>query len=109
MLLYGSHEALRNFIHVEDVARIVALAIQHGIQGTYSCANVKNVTYSEVAEAAIEAFGSTSKIRYVPSERDVPDNIFEPDESLYREIGFYPQISIADGMERVAVHRRESR
>lgn len=109
VLLSGSHDALRNFIHVEDVARIVALAIQRGIDGTYSCANARNVTYAEVAAAAIEAFGSTSKIRHVPAERDVPDNIFESDESLYRAIGFYPQISIADGMEREAAHRRESR
>lgn len=109
VLLSGSHDALRNFIHVEDVARIVALAIQHGIEGTYSCANAKNVTYAEVAAAAIEAFGSTSKIRYVAEEPDVPDNIFEPDESLYRAIGFYPQISIADGMEKEAAYRKASR
>jgi nucleoside-diphosphate-sugar epimerase len=109
VLLAGSHDALRNFIHVEDVARIVALAIQHGIEGTYSCANAKNVSYAEVAAAAIEAFGSTSKIRYVAEERDVPDNIFEPDESLYRAIGFYPQISIADGMEKEAAYRKAFR
>jgi len=33
----------------------------------------------------------------------------EPDETLYRAIGFYPQISIADGMEKEAAYRKASR
>jgi hypothetical protein len=33
----------------------------------------------------------------------------EPDNSPYRAIGFYPQISMADGMEKATAYRKASR
>ena len=106
ILIYGSNDALRNFIHVEDVARIIALVIQRKIEGTYACMNARNVSYSEVAAAAIEAFGSKSAIKFVSDQPDIPDNIFEMDDSLFRLIDYYPQISIALGMKKEAEQRK---
>lgn len=106
VLLFGSNDALRNFIHVEDVARIVALVIQRKIEGTYSCVSTDNVSYSEVAKAAIKAFESRSRIRFLPEAPDTPDNVFEPDDALYRAIDYYPQVSIDIGMEKEAAHRK---
>jgi nucleoside-diphosphate-sugar epimerase len=104
--IYGSHDALRNYIHIEDMAKIIALAIQKNVQGTYSCMNTVDVSYSEVAGAAIEAFGSNSKVNFVKEQADIPDNVFEPDDSLYRLIDYYPQISILKGMEKEASSRK---
>ena len=109
ILLYGSNDALRNFIHVEDVAKIIALVIERKVEGIYTCMNVDNVSYSEVATAAIVAFESKSDIRFLKEKSDIPDNIFEQDDSLYRLIGYYPQISIMLGMKKEAAHRREFR
>lgn len=106
ILIYGSNDALRNFIHVEDVARIIALVIRHKIEGTYACMNIKNVSYSEVATAAIEAFGSKSAVKFVKDQPDIPNNIFEPDDSLFRLISYYPQISISLGMRKEAAYRK---
>jgi nucleoside-diphosphate-sugar epimerase len=106
ILIYGSNDALRNFIHVEDVAKVVALVIRRKIEGTYSCMNVQNVSYSEVAAAAIDAFGSKSTIKFVKEQPDIPDNIFDLDDSLFRLIDYYPQISISLGMKKEAAHRK---
>lgn len=105
ILIYGSNDALRNFIHIEDVAKVVALVVQRKIVGTYACMNVNDVSYSEVAAAAIEAFGSKSKIKFVEDQPDIPDNVFERDETLFRLIGYSPQISISLGMKKEAAHR----
>lgn len=105
ILIYGSNDALRNFIHVEDVARIVALVIQRRVEGTYACSNPKNVSYFEIAAAAIEAFGSGSAIRFVNEQPDIADNIFDPDDTLFRLIDYYPQISISQGMKMEAAYR----
>jgi nucleoside-diphosphate-sugar epimerase len=107
--IYGSKDALRNFIHVEDVAKSVALLIKRRIEGTYSCMNRQNVSYSEVAAAAIEAFGSRSAIRFVKGNPDIPDNVFDPDDSLFRLIDYYPQISISLGMKMEAAYRKTVR
>jgi nucleoside-diphosphate-sugar epimerase len=109
ILIYGSNDALRNFIHVEDVAKILALVIQRKIEGTYSCMNIENVSYSEVASAAIEAFGSKSAIKFVKEQPDIPNNIFDPDDLLFRLIDYYPQISILLGMKKEAAFRKVAR
>lgn len=109
ILIYGSNDALRNFIHVEDVAKIIALVIQRKLEGVYTCMNIKNVSYSEVAAAAIEAFGSKSTVQFVKNQPDIPNNIFELDDSLYRLIDYYPQISISLGMEKEAAYRKAVR
>ena len=106
IFIYGKNDALRNFIHVEDVARIIALVIQHKIEGTYSCMAMQNVSYSEVAKAAIAAFDSKSTIKFMSEQPDIPDNIFDIDDSLYRLIGYYPQISVALGMKKEADFRK---
>jgi nucleoside-diphosphate-sugar epimerase len=107
--IYGSNDALRNFIHVEDVARIIALVIQCKVEGTYACMNNENVSYSEVAAAAIKAFESKSTIKFIKEKPDIPNNIFEQDDSLFRLIDYYPQISISLGMKKEAAYRRMTR
>lgn len=106
ILIYGSNDAMRNFIHVEDVAKVTALVIQRKIEGTYACMNIKNVSYSEVAAAAIDAFRSKSTIKFIKEQPDIPNNIFELDDSLFRLIDYYPQISISLGMKKEAAHRK---
>ena len=103
--IYGGNDARRNFIHVEDVVRIIALVIQRGIVGIFACAYTRNVSYSEVAAAAIRAFDSKSGIKFDKEQPDIPDNIFEADDSLYRLIDYYPQISISLGMMKEAEYR----
>jgi len=108
ILLYGSNDAKRNFIHVEDVAKAIALLIQRGITGTYTCMSPRNVSYSEVAHAAIAAFGSKSTVTFARDQPDVPDNVFDMDESLFQLLNWYPEISIAEGMRKEAAHRKGS-
>ena len=103
---YGSHDAARNFIHVEDVAKIIALVVQRKIEGTYACTNPANVTYSEIAAAAIRAFRSSSAIRFLPAMPDIADNVSDFDGALYQAIGFSPEIDIRAGMAKEAASRK---
>jgi nucleoside-diphosphate-sugar epimerase len=103
---YGSRDALRNFIHVEDVAHVIALIIQRRVLGCFDCAAMQNISYTEVASAAIAAFGSRSTITFLKDKPDIPDNIFAADDRLYRLLDFYPQISMAEGMRKEAAYRK---
>lgn len=105
IVIYGNNDAHRNFIHVEDVAEVFARVVQHRVEGRYDCAAVSNVRFSEIAAAAVAAFGSTSSIRFDSSRPDIDDNGFTGDESLYRLIDYFPRISLAEGLAREALRR----
>jgi len=107
IVLYGKNDALRNFIHVADVAEVLARMVQQRIEGDHNCASLSNVRYSEIATAAVAAFGSASKIRFDATRPDIPDNAFQTDESLYRLIGYYPCISLEQGFAREVVRRMD--
>lgn len=106
IVLQGRNDARRNFIHVEDVAEIIARVVRLRIVGRYVCASLANVRFSEMAAAAIAAVGSASTVRFDAGKPDIPDNAFEADESLYRLIDYYPRNSLQQGLAREAARRR---
>jgi nucleoside-diphosphate-sugar epimerase len=106
IVIYGSNDAQRNFIHIVDVAKILALVVQKRLEGLFACAHPENVRYSQIAQAAIHAFGSSSSVRFALDQPDIPDNAITPDDTLYRQLGYFPRISIADGMKMEAAHRK---
>ncbi len=105
IMLYGNNDALRNFIHVDDLVAIIAFVIRNKVEGNYSCMYPEDLTYSQIANAAITAFKSKSKVSFVKDKPDIPDNIFDKDYSLYDKIHFYPKITIEKGMEMMATYR----
>lgn len=107
VVFFGSNDALRNFIHVEDVASIILKVIQTNTNGIFACQQLNDVRYSEVAYAAIKAFSSSSIIRFDYSKPNIPDNIGPIDISLYKTIGYYPAINIGEGIKRIATYRKQ--
>jgi nucleoside-diphosphate-sugar epimerase len=103
--IFGSNDPLRNFIHAEDVAEIVSAVITMKLEGVYHCVNPDNVTYSQIAAAAISAFESKSKLRFLRDRPDIPSNGFACDETLFRLVDYFPRISMAEGMRMEAAHR----
>jgi nucleoside-diphosphate-sugar epimerase len=106
--LFGSNDPLRNFIHAQDVAKIISAAVAMKIEGTYRCVHPDNVTYSQIAAAAISAFESKSKVAFLKDKPDIPSNGFACDETLFRLLDYFPRISMAQGMQMEAAHRRQA-
>lgn len=109
IVIQGSHDALRNFIHVDDVAAVLARVVKQRVLGRYVCAGLSNVSFSEIAAAAQTAFGSTGTVSFDATKPDIPDNSFTADETLYRLIDYTPRISLVDGFAREAARRRALR
>ncbi len=107
--IYGSKDAIRNYIHIDDLNEIILRATEQKIEGTYSCMSPTDVAYSRVANAALDAFQSKGSLHFLKDKEDIPDNIFEKDNSLYEKINFYPQISIEAGMKMIAEYRSKSK
>jgi nucleoside-diphosphate-sugar epimerase len=103
---FGSNDAMRNFIHAQDMAKIISAVIAMKLEGVYRCVNPDNVTYSQIAAAAISAFESKSKVRFLRDKPDIPSDGSACDETLFRLVDHFPRISIAQGMQMEAAHRR---
>ncbi len=106
IVLFGRNDAQRNFIHVDDVAAVIARVVLQRVEGLYQCAALSNARFSEIAAAAVAAFGSASVVRFDTDKPDVADNAFAADDALYRRIGYFPQISLAQGLAREAARRK---
>ena len=102
---YGTNDALRNFIHVEDVANVIARVVQKRLAGTFQCAHPSNVTFSQIARAAFSAFQTKGTVRFLSDKPSIPDNVFELKNLLYKKILFSPKISIKTGMKKIWKHR----
>lgn len=99
---YGVHNAKKNYIFIDDISEIIKRVVQFKIEGIYNCSHTKNVTCLEIAQAAIAAFNSNSKVYFLKNKPDILDNIFAIDDNLYKKIGYYPSISIEEGIRRIA-------
>jgi nucleoside-diphosphate-sugar epimerase len=101
----GTHDARRNFIHVEDVAAGISSVVKARLTGVMTAASPVDATMSEIARAALQAFRSPGEVSFVAGKPDVRDSVATPDNRLWESIGFPPRIGIAEGMRRIAIRR----
>jgi nucleoside-diphosphate-sugar epimerase len=106
LIIYGSRDALRNFLHVDDFCRVIIQVITNRITGLYACTNPVNVSLSQVAYAAINAFSSSSKVIFANEKKEISDNVFSYDESIYKKTSCFPKVKLSDGLKRIVACRR---
>ena len=104
--IYGSNDAKRNYIHIDDLTAIILRVIQFKICGTYTCTYSIDITFSEIAEIAFSVFGMGGKVQFLRDKPDIQDNIFPYNASLYKTIDYYPEISIYEGIKRIERYRK---
>lgn len=102
VVLSGSRDALRNFLHVDDLSAVIGDVLRKGLAGCYACMHPHDVPFSMVAEAAYAAWGTRGQVRYRPEQADTPDNVFPADNSLFERLGWYPSLDIREGLQRLA-------
>ena len=105
--LYGTNDPLRNYIYIDDLTDILIKVIQQNIVGVYPCTSMKNVTYSEIANIAFKTFNTQGVINFIENKPNVSNNIFNIDESLYKKINYYPQVSIEEGIKKIALSKKQ--
>lgn len=105
IVLNGRHDAMRNYIYLDDLVEIVVRTVETKIEGTFCCANPRSVRLSEVAKAAFTAFGKGGQLQFGNSKPDLADMQITDDNSFYQKIGFTPDVDIYDGMSRISAYR----
>lgn len=102
--LYGINDPIRNYLFIEDLNTIITKVIQKRITGVYNCAQMKDVTYSEIANTAFNVFGAKGTIISLKEKPNVPSYKYDKDDSLYKKIDFYPQVNIEEGIRKISLN-----
>lgn len=102
VVFYGDYSPKRNFIYIEDFAKIVEKVIQDNIKGTYNCLFPKDISFEEIAKTAFRFFGKTENIEFDKLKPALSDNIFEYTDNLYKLIDYTPKTEIGDVLEIIS-------
>ena len=103
--IYGSHDARRNYLFLDDFAEICSRVIGTNPQGIFTCANPQSVQLSQIANAAYAAFGRGGQLQFLPEKMDLEDLPPIGDFRLYEEIGYAPRINVCEGIRRIREYR----
>lgn len=92
---------LRNFLHIQDAARLLIRAVHAGISGTWEACHPDSMTHTEIAKHAYRVFGQGGAI--LVDENKVPfRHITIPDGSpLFTRLGLQPRVTMARGLEMI--------
>lgn len=101
VLIYGKNDALRNYIYVDDLNQIISHTINKKISGVFYCGSMEDVTYSAIAKIAFKEYSKDGQVRFLNDKKNIPDNIFEKDNTLYEKINFYPETTIERGIKLI--------
>ena len=107
--VYGDGMQVRNWIWVEDFARAIGHVLEHGAPGeVYNAGGPDEVPNLEVVHRIIELTGQTTElIDHVP-DRLGHDFRYSLSSAKVRALGWEPEMSFADGLERTVAWYREN-
>ncbi|MFG1920221.1 dTDP-glucose 4,6-dehydratase [Micromonospora sp. NPDC048898] len=109
--LHGDGSAVREWLHVDDHCRAIALVLAKGRAGeVYNIGGDLELTNRALAERILRLAGAGwERVRHVP-DRKVQDQRYSLDyRKITEELGFAPQIRFVDGLDEVFRWYRENR
>ncbi|MFL5482631.1 MAG: GDP-L-fucose synthase family protein [Gemmatimonadaceae bacterium] len=97
--LWGTGSALREFLHVDDLARASMDLMEQGASGLYNVGSGEEVSIKQLAEAVAGAVGYDGPVEWDRSKPDgTPRKLL--DSSKVRALGWTPKIKLAEGLKR---------
>ena len=102
--IYGDGQSVRDYLHVEDHCTGIDAALRHGTVGEdynvgYGGEGVNGI---EVADTILRALGKPESLKQFVQDRPGHDRRYALDTAKLRALGWAPQVSFEDGMQRTA-------
>jgi dTDP-glucose 4,6-dehydratase len=96
----GDGSQTRSVCYVDDLVEGLLRLLNSNLTGPINIGNPQELTVLEIARRVRTAAGSSSPIRFVPRPEDDP-SVRQPDITLARAtLGWEPQVSLDDGLDR---------
>jgi dTDP-glucose 4,6-dehydratase len=100
LTVHGDGTQTRSLCYVDDLVDGLWRLLWSDFTGPVNLGNPEEVTVVELARQIVKAAGSQSRLTFVPRPVDDPD-VRRPDIALAVErLGWKPQVSLADGIQR---------
>ena len=100
--LYGAGAAVRDYVHVEDHCRAINLVFREAplVPGAYNIGTGRETSGKQVADAVLEIMGKPRSLIEFVADRPGHDYRYALDVSRITELGWQPQVTFAEGLER---------
>jgi dTDP-glucose 4,6-dehydratase len=99
--LYNDGSAVRDYVFVEDHCRAIDMVLHEApIGGVYNVGTGVETTGLQVAEAVLEIMGKPRTLIEFVADRPGHDYRYALDISRVTELGWEPQVTFAEGLER---------
>jgi UDP-glucose 4-epimerase len=101
IVLHGTGNETRDFIHAKDIARAALLMLNHPSQKGFQVVNLasgQETSIRQLAKLVCAALGSELKISYNGIVRPGDPINWQANVSLLSTFGFSPEIALADGV-----------
>jgi GDP-L-fucose synthase len=98
MLVWGTGDSLREFLHVDDLADACVFLMEHDIKdGLFNVGYGQDISIREIAEIVAKIVGFDGQLVFDVSQPEgVPRKLLNTDK--LRQLGWEPQISLHDGL-----------
>ncbi|MCA2219449.1 dTDP-glucose 4,6-dehydratase [Jidongwangia harbinensis] len=100
--LYGDGEQVRDWVHVDDNCRALALVLQDGMPGSaYHVGGDTELTNRDLTERLTELCGADpDRVRHVADHTGHDGRYRLDDARIRRELGYRPRVDFAEGLEQ---------
>lgn len=104
LILSGNGSREQTYIHVEDIAQAIALALQNeSVHGIFNLSSYNRLSNKELAEKCIETLHSNSEIVFSGQKDNMDDYVWDISlAKIRRELGYEPQIRIEQAIQEYA-------
>lgn len=99
--IYGKNDALKNFIYVEDVVRVIVRTVESEIQGKYNVICLQNYRLSQIAKAINKIWEGKGRVIFLPDKGNIADNSFSDEGTIFRLLELPEPLGIYDGLREV--------
>jgi dTDP-glucose 4,6-dehydratase len=107
--VYGDGMQVRNWIYVEDFARGIGFALDHGIPGeVYNVGGPDECPNLEVVQRIVGLTECGDELIEYVTDRPGHDRRYSLSSAKIRELGWEPSIRFAEGLERTVAWYREN-
>jgi dTDP-glucose 4,6-dehydratase len=107
--VYGDGQQVRNWIYVEDFARGIGFALEHGVPGeVYNVGGPDEAPNLEVVKRIVEYTGADESLIEYVTDRPGHDRRYSLASEKIRALGWEAQVRFADGLERTVGWYRDN-
>lgn len=99
--LYGDGTIVRDFLHVEDLAGLMLVALEKNIPGIYNCGHGKGFSLAQVIESVEKASGRRLKLVQHPARSFDPPKIVLDTTLAKGTFGWDAEIDFDTGIDRL--------